>query len=163
MKVDFYCTLFSKLYGLNYSIVRLSNSYGPYDPPGNFRNVIPNFIDSALKEKDIIITGNGNETRDFTFIDDTVNGILLATVKSKGKNQTFNLGTGKETKIKNIAKLILKYTHSNSKIIYKPKRAFDPINRRRMNITKAQNLLKYSPKISIDFGLQKTCNWIMKK
>ena len=144
---------------MDYSIVRLSNSYGPYDPPGKYRNVIPNFIQSALKNKNIIITGTGNETRDFTFVDDVVSGIILAAKKPKARNEIFNLGTGKETKISTIAQLIKKNTNSKSKIILKPKRKFDHITRRKMDISKAKKLLGYSPKTDIKDGIFKTCEW----
>lgn len=160
---EYYCKVFQKMYNLKYSIVRLSNSYGPIDPPGKFRNVIPNFIESAIKNKNIIITGTGNETRDFTYIDDTVNGILLAATKKNGINQIFNLGTGKETKIRTIAELIIKNTGSKSKIVYKKRRSFDPIFRRRMNINKASNLLNYNPKIDVITGIQKTCHWFLNQ
>ena len=78
LSAEHYCNAIGKLTGLKYTIVRLSNSYGPLDPPGKFRNVIPNFFDAAMKNKNIVITGTGNETRDFTFVDDTVDGILLS-------------------------------------------------------------------------------------
>ena len=156
---EFYCNAIHELYGMDYSIVRLSNSYGPYDPPGKYRNVIPNFIQNALKNKNIIITGTGNETRDFTFVDDVVNGIILAAKKPKARNEIFNLGTGKETKISTIAQLIKKNTNSKSKIIFKPKRKFDHIMRRKMDISKAKKLLGYSPKTNIKNGIFKTCEW----
>ena len=156
---EFYCNAIHELYSMDYSIVRLSNSYGPYDPPGKYRNVIPNFIQSALKNKNIIITGTGNETRDFTFVDDVVNGIILAAKKPKARNEIFNLGTGKETKISTIAQLIKKNTNSKSKIIFKPKRKFDHITRRKMDISKAKKLLGYSPKTDIKDGIFKTCEW----
>jgi UDP-glucose 4-epimerase len=160
---EYYCKVFQKMYDLNYSIVRLSNSYGPHDPPGKYRNVIPNFIDAALKNKNIIITGTGNETRDFTYVDDTTDGILLSAIKKNGKNQIFNLGTGKETKIRTIAELIIKHTKSKSKIVYKKRRSFDPISRRRMNINKASNQINYHPKIDISVGIEKTCKWFLEK
>ena len=156
---EFYCNAIHELYGMDYSIVRLSNSYGPYDPPGRYRNVIPNFIQSALKNKNIVITGTGNETRDFTFVDDVVSGIILAAKKPKARNEIFNLGTGKETKISTIAQLIKKNTNSKSKIIFKPKRKFDHITRRKMDISKAKKLLGYSPKTDIKDGIFKTCEW----
>lgn len=160
---EHYCNTMGKLMGLKYTIVRLSNSYGPFDPPGRFRNVIPNFFDAALRNKNIVITGTGNETRDFTFVDDTVNGIILAATKKSAENQLFNLGTGKETKILKIAKLILDITKSNSKIIFKPRRTFDPIIRRKMDISKSQKLLGYSPEIKIESGLQATYDWFLNR
>ena len=156
---EFYCNAIHELYGMDYAIVRLSNSYGPYDPPGKYRNVIPNFIQNALKNQNIVITGTGNETRDFTFVDDVVNGIILAAKKPKARNEIFNLGTGKETKISTIAQLIKKNTDSKSKIILKPKRKFDHIKRRKMDISKAKKLLGYSPETNIKDGIFKTCEW----
>jgi len=163
LSAEHYCNTIGKLMGLKYTIVRLSNSYGPFDPPGRFRNVIPNFFDAALRNKNIVITGTGNETRDFTFVDDTVNGIILAATKKSAENQLFNLGTGKETKILKIAKLILDITKSNSKIIFKPRRTFDPIIRRKMDISKSQKLLGYSPEIKIESGLQATYDWFLNR
>ncbi len=156
---EFYCNAIHESYSMDYTIVRLSNSYGPYDPSGKFRNVIPNFIKAALSNKNLIITGTGNETRDFTYVDDVVNGIILAGTKSNGKNEVFNLGTGKETKISLIAKQIIKHTNSNSKIIFSPRRSFDHIIRRKMDILKAKKLLGYEPKTSISDGIKMTCDW----
>jgi len=78
LSAEHYCHAISELYDLDYTIVRLSNSYGPYDPPGRYRNVIPNFLQATIQEKDLVITGTGKETRDFTYVDDCVNGIILA-------------------------------------------------------------------------------------
>jgi len=161
LSAEYYCHSIEKLYGLEFAIVRLSNSYGPYDPPGRFRNVIPNFFNSAIKGKDLIITGTGKETRDFTFVDDTVEGILLAATKKNAKNEIFNLGTGKETPIQKIAELILQLTGNKSKIVYRPRRSFDYVLRRRMDISKAKKMLGYSPKIKIDDGLKQTFEWFV--
>lgn len=159
LSAEHYCHAMKELYGLNFTIVRLSNSYGPYDPPGRFRNVIPNFFQSAIMGKNLTITGSGNETRDFTYIDDCVKGIILAATSKNGKNETFNLGTGKETKIKNLAKLIREITQSRSKIIFKPMRKFDHIKNRRMDISKAKKLLHYNPSTDMKTGLELTYNW----
>ena len=155
-----YCMAMSQLYDLDYVILRLSNSYGPYDPPGKYRNVIPNFFSSAIKGKDLIITGTGNETRDFTYVEDCVKGILLAATKS-GNNQIFNLGTGKETKIKKIASIILNVTNSKSRIVYCPMRNFDHIKNRKMDISKASKILGYKPSTTIEEGIKKTHTWFV--
>lgn len=161
LSAEHYCSAIEKLYGLEYAIVRLSNSYGPYDPPGQFRNVIPNFFQSAIKGKDIVITGTGKETRDFTYIDDTIQGILLAATKKNAKNEIFNLGTGTETTIQKIAELVLQLTGGKSKIVYKPRRSFDHVLRRSMDISKAKKMLEYFPKIKIEDGLKKTFDWFV--
>ena len=159
---EHYCNAIHELYGLDYAIVRLSNSYGPFDPPGKFRNVIPNFMLNAINGKDLTIFGTGKETRDFTYVDDCVDGILLAAVKQH-KNQVFNLGTGKETTIKKIADIILDLTQHRSKIVYRPMRTFDHIKRRRMDISKTRRLLNYSPIVKIETGLAKTYEWFLNR
>jgi len=90
-----------------------------------------------------------------------VKGIILAATSKNGKNQTFNLGTGKEVKIKKLAKLILVISHSRSKIIFKPMRKFDHIKNRRLDITKAKKLLSYNPSTNIKNGLEKTYEWFL--
>lgn len=161
LAAEHYCRTFHELHGIDCTIVRLSNSYGPFDPPGIYRNVIPNFMQAALFGKNLVITGTGNETRDFTYVDDCVNGIILAARENRGKNETFNLGTGKETSVRKIAGIILKITKSKSRIIFKPMRSFDHIKNRRMDISKAQKMLHYNPTIDIERGLEKTYRWFL--
>lgn len=160
---EHYCRAIHELYGMDYSIVRLSNSYGPYDPTGKYRNVIPNFLESALSGKNLIITGTGRETRDFTYVDDCVNGIILAAIHKRGKNETFNLGTGKETKIIQIAEFILDITKSKSKLVFKSMRNFDHVKRRRMDISKAQKMIGYNPTTEIVVGLERTYQWFLNR
>lgn len=159
---EHYCRTIHEMSGIDYTIVRLSNSYGPFDPPGKYRNVIPNFMSAALAGKNLTITGTGKETRDFTYVEDCVNGLILAATAKAGKNETFNLGTGKETQIRKVAQIILKLTKSKSKIIFKPMRSFDHIAKRRMDISKAKLLLHYNPTIDIETGLGKTYLWFLQ-
>ncbi|NHH97501.1 UDP-glucose 4-epimerase [Candidatus Nitrosotalea sp. FS] len=161
LTAEYYCKSIHELYGMDYTIVRLSNSYGPHDPPGRYRNVIPNFFENAIHEKPLTITGTGKETRDFTFVEDCVEGIILAATKKGGKNETFNLGTGKETQIHDITKLILDITRSKSTINYKPMRSFDHVKRRKMDISKAKRMIGYDPSTSIEQGLEKTYEWFL--
>jgi UDP-glucose 4-epimerase len=163
LAAEYYCKSIYELYGMNYAIVRLSNSYGPHDPPGRYRNAIPNFFENAMQRKPITITGTGNETRDFTYVDDCVEGIILAATKEKGKNQTFNLGTGNETRIKKIADLILNITQSESKILFRPMRSFDHVKRRKMDISKARKLIGYNPTTTLEQGLEKTYQWFLDR
>lgn len=163
LTAEYYCKSIHELYDMDYTIVRLSNSYGPYDPPGRYRNVIPNFFENAIHEKPLTITGTGKETRDFTFVEDCVDGIILAATKKGGKNETFNLGTGKETQIRDIAKLILNITKSKSTIKHKPMRSFDHVKRRKMDISKAKRMIGYNPSTSIEQGLEKTYEWFLTR
>lgn len=163
LTAEHYCRAIHETSGIDCTVVRLSNSYGPFDPPGKYRNVIPNFMQAALSGKNLVITGTGLETRDFTYVDDCVNGIILAATTKAAKNETFNLGTGKETPIKKIAKLILEITTSRSKIVFKPMRSFDHIKKRRMDISKAQKIIGYNPQFDIERGLEKTYQWFLNR
>ena len=163
LAAEYYCKSIHELYGMDYTIVRLSNSYGPFDPSGRYRNVIPNFFENAIRGKPLTITGTGKETRDFTFVEDCIDGIILAATKKGGKNETFNLGTGKETQIRDIAKLILNITGSKSKINHKPMRIFDHVKRRKMDISKAKRMIGYNPSTSIEQGLQETYEWFLTR
>jgi len=163
LAAEYYCKSIHELYDMDYTIVRLSNSYGPYDPPGKYRNVIPNFFENAMHGKPLTITGTGKETRDFTFVEDCVDGIILAAIKKGGKNETFNLGTGKETQIRDIAKLILNITGSKSKIKHKSMRSFDHVKQRKMDISKAKRMIGYNPSTPIEQGLEKTYEWFLAR
>ena len=113
--------------------------------------------------KPLTITGTGKETRDFTFVEDCVDGIILAAIKKGGKNETFNLGTGKETQIRDIAKLILNITGSKSKIKHKSMRSFDHVKQRKMDISKAKRMIGYNPSTPIEQGLEKTYEWFLAR
>ena len=83
-----YAEFYSNFYGIPINIVRIFNTYGPGEKAHKYRNVIPNFIERALANKNLYITGTGKETRDFTYIDDAVK-IIFNTLKSKNKYHKF--------------------------------------------------------------------------
>ena len=101
---ELYCNFFYNQYGLPVVKTRFFNSYGPGEVPGQYRNVIPNFIYWAMKGKILPITGTGEETRDFTYVEDLVDGLLRAGHFESAIGQEFNLASGKETKIIELAK-----------------------------------------------------------
>lgn len=154
-----YTKFYSDKYNLNSTVLRYFNSYGPGEYPGKYRNVIPNFIARALDDEDLIITGTGSETRDFTFVDDIVNGTILA--GESAIDFTFNIGSSTKITIKELAKKIIKKTNSKSKILYKGKRDWDKTKHRCSNIDNAKSLLGYIPVIDLDQGLDKTIQWFL--
>src|SRR5438128_9250758 len=96
---ELYCNFFFNHHELPVVRCRFFNSYGPGEVPGQYRNVIPNFIWSALNNEPLVITGTGDETRDFIFVDDLVQGLILAATHPDAEGQAFNLGTGIETDV----------------------------------------------------------------
>ena len=95
---ELYCNYFHNYYGLPVAIARYFNVYGPGEVPGKYRNVIPNFIWWALHKKPLPITGTGEETRDFTFVNDIVEGTLRIGVVPEAVGEAINLASETETR-----------------------------------------------------------------
>ena len=157
---EYYCQVFSIVYGLPTVSLRYFNVYGPrQDPAGEYAAVIPNFIMKVLDDKSPIIFGDGEQTRDFTFVDDVVNAnILAAESKTCG---VFNVAGGKRITIKSLAGLIMKIIGKKLEIKYENPRPGD-IKHSLADITKAKNDFNYKPKIDIEKGLIETVKWFQK-
>jgi len=158
---ELYCNFFYNYYGLPVAIARYFNVYGPGEIPGAYRNVIPNFTWWALHKKPLPITGTGDETRDFTFVDDIVDGTLRIGVVPEAVGEAFNLASETETKIIDIANMINELTGNSSGIKLTQRRDWDQITRRRASIEKARKILGYAPKVKIKDGIQKVYSWIV--
>lgn len=159
---ELYCNFFYNYYGLPVAIVRYFNVYGPGEIPGAYRNVIPNFIWWALHKKPLPITGNGEETRDFTFVDDIVEGTLLAGIVPEAVGEAFNLASQTETRIMDIADMINEITGNHGGVEFIARRDWDRIIQRRASIDKARKVLGYEPKTQIKGGIKKTYDWILE-
>lgn len=155
-----YVNFFHEYHKLNTSILRIFNSFGPGENPGKYRNVIPNFFKKAMSNKPLVITGNGQETRDFNWVKNTTQGFILAAEKKEAIGETFNIGSGKETKIIEIAECINNITGNVSKIEFKDRRDWDIVINRKANISKAENLLNYKPINDLEKHLKLTYDWL---
>ena len=150
-------TLFSDYHKQNnvkIKIIRIFNTYGPKMHPNDGR-VVSNFIVQALKNRNITVYGEGNQTRSFQYVDDLVDGMI----KMMGSPESFtgpvNIGNPYEFTILELAEKVIKLTGSKSKIIYQPLPSDDPMMRK-PDITLAKKELDWSPKVSLDEGLIKT-------
>ena len=121
--------------------------------------VVTNFIYQSLNNKNITIYGDGNQTRSFSYIEDTLDGILK--VMHNEKSDVFNIGNDNEITISYLAEKIINLTNSNSEIVYHELPENDP-KQRKPDLTKAREILNYEPKISLDSGLKLTIDWIAK-
>ena len=154
---------YERQYGLDVRIQRPFNVYGPrIREDGFYGRVIPRFIDQALRNKSITVHGDGKQTRSYLYIEDWLAATWEFLNSSKTKGAILNVGNNKEISVLDLAKLILKKTNSKSKIIYLPPREEDP-KRRAADITKIKKLLNWSPKITLEEGLERTINWLKKK
>ncbi|MFL2677897.1 MAG: UDP-glucuronic acid decarboxylase family protein [Candidatus Actinomarina sp.] len=150
---------YARSYDIKTKIIRIFNTYGP-NMQLNDGRVVTNLIVQALNDEDLTIYGDGSQTRSFSYVSDTVSGII-AMMKSN-HYEVFNIGNPYEMTIKELAKTILKLTNSKSEIIYKPLPNDDP-QQRRPDISKAKDKLNWEPKVDLETGLSTTIEWIKKE
>jgi nucleoside-diphosphate-sugar epimerase len=115
-------------------------------------------IDCALNNKVFHVTGNGNDTRDYTFIEDVVEAIQKA-VEKDALNEEINIGTGIETSVDDLCEYIAALTRWNNVCFYDEKRAIDKIRRRYLDVRLAKRVLDWEPKTELRKGLKKTIEW----
>lgn len=157
---ELYTKHFNDHEGLPAMIIRPFNTYGPRSHfEGVYGEVIPRFTVRALNKKQPIIFGSGKQTRDFTFVTDTVAGIIKAAESDKLLGSEVNIARGEEVTVKDIAKHICKETALPFKPLIKPPRPND-VMRHYADITKAKKLLSYKPKVAIGEGLKKYIAWV---
>ena len=147
---------YNRIYNLDTRTVRLFNTYGPKMKINDGR-VVTNFISQAIKGEDITIYGNGNQTRSFCFIDDTVLGIIKA--MESDSSEVFNIGNPNEITILQLAEKVISLTNSKSGIKFVQLPEDDPMQRK-PDITKANKKLNWFPKVSLEDGLLKTIEWV---
>jgi len=159
-----YCNAYFETYMVPVSLVRYTNVFGPYSNPQNpYSGVISKFIYSALNNQPITIHGDGEQTRDFTYVDDTIEATISVAISDKSIGEIYNVGTGVETSINNLAKIILEIlNNSKSEIRHIDKRDIDNIRRRVLDIEKIRKSLRWTPKVTLKDGLVKTINWVIK-
>ena len=156
---ELYCNFFSDHFGLPVVKPRFFNSYGPGEVPGQYRNVIPNFIYWAMSGQPLPITGTGDETRDFTYVGDIVDGLLRAGSLPAAVGQEFNLASGAETRIIDLAQKINAATANQAGIRFAQSRKWDTKRRLLASVDRARELIGYNPSTSFDEGLDRTIRW----
>src|SRR3977135_2448221 len=150
---------YQRYHGVNTKIVRIFNTYGPRMRVNDGR-AVPAFISQALRNEDVTVCGEGTQTRSFTDITDLVDGIIMLMLSDE--HGPINIGNPQEMTIEEIARTIIQMTGAKSRIIYKPLPTDDP-KQRRPDITLAQTLLKWEPKVSREAGLVKTLEYFRTK
>ena len=147
---------YSRSYGLKTKIVRIFNTYGPRMQLNDGR-VVTNFIVQSLRNENITIYGDGTQTRSFSYVEDTVAGII--SLMNSTEYDVFNIGNPNEMTVGKLAEKIIKLTDSTSEIKYLELPNDDP-KQRKPDITKAKTKLNWEPKVNLDEGLAKTITWV---
>lgn len=138
------------------AIVRQSNVYGPYQHPDNpYCGVVAKLVKRAGEGQPMIIHGDGQQTRDFTYVEDAIDAILLAS--QKGIGQVVNIGTGVETSILGLAQMI------GEQFKFTPRRDIDLIRRRVLDCSKAERVLGWQAKTDLGTGLALTREWLQER
>ena len=148
---------YRRQYGLPIKVVRIFNTYGPRMLPRDGR-VISNFIVQALKGDDLTIYGDGSQTRSFCFISDLVAGLEAMMQTPDAVTGPVNLGNPGEFTVRELAEAIIRLTDSKSKIVTMPLPQDDPV-RRKPEISKAKELLDWTPKVALEDGLRQTIDY----
>ena len=147
---------YSRSYDLKTKIVRIFNTYGPRMQLNDGR-VVTNFIVQALRNENITIYGDGLQTRSFSYVEDTVSGII--SLMNSTAYDVFNIGNPNEMTVGQLAEKIIELTHSSSEIKYLDLPNDDP-KQRKPDITKAKTKLDWEPKVNLEEGLTKTITWV---
>jgi nucleoside-diphosphate-sugar epimerase len=151
---DRYCYAYWNTYHVPVAIIRPFNTYGPrhtYD-------VIPKFIDLALKDETLTIHGDGKQTRDFTYVDDMIEAFLVMGSHPKAVGKAVNFGTGSDISVNYIAKKIKELSGSSSEIVHTKDRV-SQVRRLNCNYSLAKKLFGWKPKVDIDEGLRRNIKW----
>ncbi len=159
---EYYLQMFNKEYGLGAVSLRYFNVFGPrQDPKSQYAAAVPIFIYKALKDEDIIIYGDGEQTRDFIFVKDVVQANILAATE-ENVNGVFNVANEKTITINELAKKIIELTGSRSKIVYEKERPGD-IKHSLASIKETRDELGFNPEHDLDTALYKTIEFFKSK
>jgi len=156
---ELYCNYFWKIQKVPVVKARFFNSYGPGEVPGQYRNVIPNFIYWAMLGLPLPVTGTGNETRDFTYVGDIVDGLLRMGYFEEAIGEEMNLAAGREIKIKYLADTINNLVGNEAGINFKPRRAWDTKKRMLASNEKAKELIGFQVTHDFEDGLKEAIKW----
>lgn len=156
---EHYCQAFTASYGLATVCLRYFNIYGPrQDPQSVYAAVIPRFIMAMLRGERPVIFGDGEQSRDFTFVDDCVAANLLASTSNKAAGEMVNIGCGTRFSLNDLVTLLNKILGTAIEPVYEPARVGD-VKHSLADITAARQLLGYEPRTSFEEGLRRTVEW----
>jgi UDP-glucose 4-epimerase len=154
-----YTLIYNRNYSIPVSVVRYSNVYGYGQSPRNpYCGVLGKFIHNSLTGQPLTIFGDGEQTRDYTFITDAIDATVLAAVHPMAYGDLFNVGTGIETSVNRLVELIAEFL-PGCEVINVPERDIDNIRRRMIDIERIHQRLGWTPKVGIHKGLRLTMDW----
>ena len=154
---DRYCFSYFNTYKLPIAIIRPFNTYGPR----HVYDVIPKFISLALQNKDLTVYGSGQQSRDFTYVDDMIRAFMIMGSEKKAIGEAVNFGTSKDISINDTAEKIVRISGSKSLIVHAKERLAE-VTRLCCDYGKAKRLFGWTPTVDIDEGLKRNIEWARK-
>jgi len=156
---EYYCSVFSKVFGIETVSLRYFNVFGPYqDPSSQYAAAIPAFVTAILKNQPPTIYGDGEQSRDFTYIDNVVEANLLAARAKQTKGEVINIACGQAITVNAIIEMINQLVGKNVKPLYAPSRPGD-VKHSLADITLARRLIGFKPTVQFREGLEKAIKW----
>ena len=154
---------FKFMYGLDYVALRYFNAYGPrMDTDGKYTEVMIKWLDCIRDEKNPLIYGDGSTTMDFVYVKDIAKSNIAA-LQADVTDEAFNIGNCEETSLKELLAVLLKVNNSNLTPEYKAENSINPVSRRLADISKAKELLRFTPTISLKHGMKELSEWYFEK
>ena len=158
---EIYCRLFHRLYGLETVVTRFFNVFGPRQDPGSpYSGVISLFVTALATGRRPLIHGEGGQTRDFTYVENVVDGVLRAVTAPKAAGEVFNVATGHRVSLLDLLGALAREMAASADPEFAPARAGD-VRDSLADISKAGELLGYAPGVSFDEGLRRTIAWYL--
>ncbi len=158
LAVEKYLRLFKYLHGLDYTVLRLGNPYGERQRTKGAQGAVAVFLGKIFNDSTIEIWGDGSVSRDFMYIEDTVDAFVRV-VEEKAPSNVYNIGSGKSCSINRLLELMAQVTGRKPRIEYRPSRKFD-IPEIALDIRRAEKELGWKPRMSLEEGISKTWEWI---
>lgn len=160
---EYYCRVYYKIYGLETVCLRYFNVFGPkQDPNSQYAAAIPKFIMALLIDTSPTIYGDGEQSRDFTYVDNVVRANILAAKASDAAGKVFNIACGKQITLNELVKHLNTILAKKIEPVYAPSRAGD-IRHSLADISQAQQILDFSPVIDFEEGLRRTTAWFIEQ
>ncbi|MGD2144797.1 MAG: GDP-mannose 4,6-dehydratase [Anaerolineae bacterium] len=165
--IDEYFALAYAQKGLPVSVVRYFNAYGPRLDPNGYGSVIAKFVTQALAGDPITVYDDGEQTRCFTYVGDTIEATVRVATVGEAQGKVFNVGSGRETTINELAQLILRLTGSSSEITHVPYSStygadFEETRRRVPDVSRAVDILGFEVQMDFEEGLRRTIAWLQR-
>ena len=154
LAAEYYIRTIGSLWGIETVCLRIFNAYGPgQHMPASNPPVVPYFLRQAVRNGTLVINGDGNQTRDYVYVDDVVSAMVAAATAPNLNGMVINIGSGEETSIRSLANLVLKVTGSQTNTIYNAQTS-GGVSRLCANISLAAQKLYYAPSVSLEDGLR---------